>query len=58
MNLKRIAATVLPLPLVPFGAWLAGFDFDQRGQVAFWLYVTCLIYAGWQWMAPWWHENA
>ena len=58
MNLKRIAATFLPLPLVLLGAWIAGFDFDQRGQPAFWIYVACLTYAGWQWVAPWWNDNA
>jgi hypothetical protein len=54
MNARRIAATLLPLPLFLIGAWLGGFDFDQRGAAAFWLFAGCVFYAGWQWFAPWW----
>lgn len=49
----RIAATVLPIPLALVGAWLGGYDFNERGQAAFSLYTASVIYAVWQWFAPW-----
>jgi hypothetical protein len=56
MIARRIAATFLPIPLVLVGAWVGGFDFNERGPVAFWLYAASTSYALWQWFAPWWRD--
>lgn len=52
--IKRIIATILTMLVPVLGVWLAGYDFDSRGQMAFMLFLFVIFAFVFQWFAPWW----
>lgn len=41
--IKQLFAAIVAASLVCFMAWLAGFNFDQRGENAFWIGFISIV---------------
>lgn len=55
--MKRVIASISGAAFVLLLFWLGGFDFNERGQAAFWAAI-CATYAGLCiYLVPSWHEE-
>lgn len=54
--IKRIAVSCLCVVFVPIGAWVAGFDFNERGFEALFIYFFCLSVFAFVFICPYWDD--
>jgi len=53
----RILCTIIVTTLEIAGAWISGFDFNERGFLALFVYLVALIFAALTYFFPAWTDS-